>query len=72
MSVLIAKNVLRPEDHHRLNAVKTDDLYNNIIHSTMESVLCACMAKEQDKALRREFAMQEMEKKIFCKWSARG
>lgn len=52
LSVLIVKNALRPRDCHQLNEVETDDLYDNIIHSTMESALCAYMAKEQNKALR--------------------
>lgn len=46
LSVLIAKNALRPKNRHCLNEVKTDDLYENIIHSVMESVLCAYMANE--------------------------
>lgn len=50
--VLIAKNALRPEDHHHLNEVEMDDLLDNIMHSAMESVLCAYIAKEQNKALR--------------------
>lgn len=62
LSVLIAKNAMRPKDYHRLNAVKTDDLYDNIIHSAMETALYAYMAKERDKALRREFGAQETNK----------
>lgn len=52
MSVLIAKNTLRLEDRHNLNEVQTDNLYDNIIHSSMESALCAYMAKKHNKALR--------------------
>lgn len=51
-SVLIAKNALRPRDHHCLNAVEIDDLYDNIIYSSMKNTLCVYMAKERDKALR--------------------
>lgn len=40
LSFLIAKNAQRLGDRHRLNAVETDELYDNIIDSTMESVLC--------------------------------
>lgn len=40
LSVLIAKNALRPGDYHRLNVVEIDDLYDNIIHYAVESVLC--------------------------------
>lgn len=50
--VLITKNALMPGDCHRLNAVQTDDIYGNIIHSAMESALCAYMVKERDKGLR--------------------
>lgn len=50
--VLIAKNTPRPKDHQRLNEVETDDLYGNIIHSAIESVLYAYIAKEKNKALR--------------------
>lgn len=39
--VLIAKNVLRSRDYHHLNKIATDDLYDNIIHSAMGSVMCA-------------------------------
>lgn len=35
LSILIAKNALRPGDHHRLKAITTDGLYDNIIHSVM-------------------------------------
>lgn len=65
LSVVIAKNTLRPEDHHHLNAVETDDFYDNIIHFIMESALCAYMAKEWDKALRREFGAQETDKNLL-------
>lgn len=65
--VLISKNALRPEDHHCLNTVETDDLYDNIIHSAIESVLCAYMAKEHNKALRREFGAQETNKNLLLR-----
>lgn len=64
MSVLIAKNALRPGDCHRLNVVKTNDLYDNVIHFAMESALCAYLAKEQNKALRREFGAQETNRNL--------
>lgn len=54
-SILIAKNSLWPGDRHRLNAVETNDLYNNGIHSAMGSALYVYLAKDQKKALRREF-----------------
>lgn len=53
--VLIAKNALRPGDSRYLNEVEINDLYDNIIHFAIESALCAYMAKEQNKVLRREF-----------------
>lgn len=46
LSVLIAKNALRPRDYHRLNEVETDNLYDNIIHSMMESAFYAYITKE--------------------------
>lgn len=65
LSVLIAKNVLRPGDCHLLNEIEIDDLYDNIIHFRMESALCAYMAKERNKTLRREFGAQEMDKNLL-------
>lgn len=65
--ILIIKNALRVKDLHRLNEVKMDYLYDNIAHSTMESVLCAYMAKEHNKALRREFGAKEMDKNLLQK-----
>lgn len=56
------KDALRPRDHHHLNEVETGNLYDNIIHSAMESALCAYMAKEQNKALRWEFEAQKMDR----------
>lgn len=52
LSVLIAKTGLRPRDHHHLNEVEIDDLYDNIMHSALESALCDYMAKECNKAQR--------------------
>lgn len=65
LSILIAKNAMRPGDHHHRKAVETDDLYDNIIHSTMENALCVYMAKERNKALRREFEAQETDKNLL-------
>lgn len=48
ISILIAKNALRPENSHRLNEVEMDDLYDNIIHSAIETVLCAYIAKKRN------------------------
>lgn len=61
LSVLIAKNALRSDYRHHPNEVKMDDLYNNIIHSAMESALCAYLAKKRNKALKREFGAHEMD-----------
>lgn len=55
MSVLIAKDSLMLGDHHRLNTVEMDDLYDNVIHFVMDSALYMYLAKEWNKALRREF-----------------
>lgn len=65
LSVLIGKNALRPRDCHHLNEVETDDLFNNIMHSTMESFLCVYMAKERNKALRREFGAHEIDQGLL-------
>lgn len=45
-SILLAKNALRLGDRHYSNVAETDELYDNIIHSAMESAMCACLAKE--------------------------
>lgn len=65
LSVLITKNALRPTDRHQLNTVDTDDLYNNIIHYVMEDALCAYLAKERNKALRREYGIEEINKNLL-------
>lgn len=54
-----------------MNEVEIDDLYDNIIHFVMESALSAYMAKEQNKALRREFEAQEMDKNLIQKECSR-
>lgn len=46
---------MRPGDRHRLGVVETDDLYDNAIHSTMGCILSIYLAKEHEKALKREF-----------------
>lgn len=56
---------LRPNDHHCLNAVEMNELYDNFIHSTMENALSAYLAKEQNKVLRREFGAQETDKNLL-------
>lgn len=71
LSVLTVKNASKLRDHHCLNEVEIDDLYDNIIHFVMEGALCAYMAKEQNKALRREFEAQEMDKNLIQKECSR-
>lgn len=63
--VLIAKNALRPGDLHRLNEIKTDNLYDNTMHSTMESILCVYIAKECNKDLSQEFRAQRDGKSLL-------
>lgn len=65
LSILIAKNALSPGDYHYLNEVETDNLYDNIIHSAMESALYPYMAKERNKTLRQEFEAQEKNKNLL-------
>lgn len=65
LSVLIFKNALRPGDHHHLNEIWTDDLFDNIMHSAMEGAIYAYMAKEYNKALRRELGVQETDTNLL-------
>lgn len=67
LSLLIAKNAMRLGDHHNLGAVEIDDLYDNAIHSTMKCVSSVYLAKEHDKALRREFGTLEGERNPLLK-----
>lgn len=61
----MAKNALRTGDHYRLNEVETNDLYDNAIHFAIESALCIYLAKEQNKALRKEFGVQETNRNLL-------
>lgn len=48
-----------------------DDLYDSVIHFTMESALCKYLAKERNKALRRELEAWEIDKNLLqeeCLW----
>lgn len=65
LSILITKYALRLGDCHCLHMVEMDNLFDNIMHSVMESVLCAHMAKDQNKALRREHGAQETDKGLL-------
>lgn len=47
ISFLIAKNAMQPDDHHRLGVVEMDDIYDSVIHFSMECVLSVYLAKEQ-------------------------
>lgn len=62
---------MRHGDRHRLGVVEIDDLYDNTIHSAIECVLLVYLAKECEKALRREFGSLEGERKFFLKESQR-
>lgn len=55
LSLLSTKNAIQPGDCHQLGVIEIDDLYANAIHYAMECVLSVYLAKEQDKALKREF-----------------
>lgn len=57
--------VIGPGDCYCLNEVETDNLYDNVIHFGIESTLCAYLAKEWNKALRREFGAQETNKNLL-------
>lgn len=65
MSVLVAKNSLRPSCHHHLSTVEIDKLYDNVIHSARKSALCAYIAKERNKGLRIEYGAQEIDKNLL-------
>lgn len=63
--VLLIKSAFRPADHHGPNGVKIDDLFDNIMHSTLESVLCTHAVKEHHKALMIEFGTQETNRRLL-------
>lgn len=56
-------------DRHRLGAVETNDLYDNVIHSAMKCVLSFYLAKEHHKALRRESRALEGESNFLLRES---
>lgn len=64
LSVLIAKNSLRPSDRHRLGTIETDKLYG-FIWPWKAPCVYAYLAKEWSKDLRREFGAQEMDKNLL-------
>lgn len=45
LTVLLTKNALRPKDCRRLNDLEMDDLFDNAMHSVLESSLCVYVAK---------------------------
>lgn len=51
LSLLLIRSTLRPADHRHLNAVETDELFANAIHSVLESVFYIYVAHERFKAL---------------------
>lgn len=44
--VLLIKNALRLRNRDRMNELKTDELFDNVIHFALESVLYAYVAKK--------------------------
>lgn len=48
-----------------MNKVESEDLYDNIMHSTIESALYAYMVKKYNKALRQEYRVQETDKTLL-------
>lgn len=52
LTILLIKSALRPADRHHLNGVKIDELFDNVLHSALESALCAYVANEHHKVLR--------------------
>lgn len=71
LAVLLAKNALRPKDRCCLSELEADELFDNIMHPTLESAFCAYIAKECNKVLRREFGTQEIDRKLLAKECSR-
>lgn len=71
LAVLLTKNALSPEDRRRLNEVETDDLFNIVIHSALESAFRSYMAKERNKVLGQDFGAQETERRLLAKECSR-
>lgn len=65
LSLLIVKNILLLSDTEWLRELKTNELYNNAIHTVIESILSYHLAKERDKDLRRNFKSLEIERNMF-------
>lgn len=49
LDVLLIKSTLRPANCCRLNGVETYELFDNVLHSTLESALCTYVAKQNQK-----------------------
>lgn len=64
LAILLIKSALRLGDHCRMNELETDELFDNVMHSALESALCTYVAQEHHKALRREFGTQEKDKRL--------
>lgn len=71
LAILLTENALRPGVYRRLNEVKTDKLFGNVMHPDLQSALYAYMAKERNKVLRWEFGAQEMDKRLLAEECSR-
>lgn len=66
LSVLMSKNTLRPGDRHRLNKVKKNDLFDNIMHSHGECPLCVYGQRAKQGSEVRVWGSKD-EKKTSCR-----
>lgn len=66
LSFLLIKSFSRPADCCRLNKFKTNEIFDNVMYSTLESALCTYVAKQHYKSLRWEFGTQEMGKRLLA------
>lgn len=64
LCLLIIKNTMRVGDRHWLGELEIDELYDKVIHTTIETVSSVYLTKERDKALRRNFRVLEGEKNL--------
>lgn len=63
--VLLIESALSSIDLHCMNGLEIDELFYNILHFVLESALCAYVAKEHHKTLRRELGTQEMDRRLL-------
>lgn len=65
LAFLLTKNTLRPGEHRHLNELETDDLFDNVMYSALDSAFYAYVAKVRNKVLRHEFGTQESDRRLI-------